>query len=653
MSKRGSLVLGAVAAIAAALGLAGPLLAQEGPPPGGEKAAEAAPSTGTCTFDVRDQSIDRVLDYVRRAAGTGVVIMVAPEAMNERVTMKAPHMTWRSALDEIARYTGCTIEEYPDMLRVEKPPRVTFSFEQAEISKVIRTIAAISGANIVADPEDVKGLVTVNLIDVPWKRALTSIVGTKGYQLVEEPGGIIRVVSRGKLELELETRIYQLKYLRPPPDYSPKMASSEYAERTGTKAGGDLEKSFTIITSLRKALAPEGDLQYINNQNALVLKGTKPKLASVEKMLQALDREPLQIFVDMQFVATSNQDLFNIGAGFGPNGVGGSAGFAKISGAVRLPFNVDNGGWEDWLLVNDSQPRAADMETPNAGYGTLDFSNMSYLLMMMKNDTKSRVVQAPKLYVLDNQEATIFVGETIRFAQTEASSSQSGTLAFSIKEASTSPVSKGFQLLVVPHVIPDTDKVIMMIIPTRTDLTGTSAELPGFDKFTVGSGSTGDQTIFLPRQSSSTLVTTLICQHGVTTVLGGMMSDQATETVNKLPWLGDIPFLGYLFKTQQRGHQTSQLYIFVTPYLVKEPSLQRESLKKDLLRRAPGLDVEWQKILDNTPEGMPTAEPPEEPPKEAPAAAPKTAPAAKEAPKEPAKKTDAPPPPEKKPAGPK
>lgn len=592
MKKWGSRTMVAAVATAALLGLAGPLAAQD-PVSGGDAAPAGGPSSGTVTFDVREQPIKGVIEvYILKASNTNIV--VAPEAEKELVTFKADKMHWRSALEEIAIRTKCTVEKVGDYLRVEKPPRVTWSFEQADISKVIRTIAAVSGANIVTDPEDVKGMVTVNLRDVPWKRALSAIVSSKGYALVEEDGGIIRVVSSGKLKSEVETRVRQLKYLRPPPDYTPKLGSTTYVEKTGQKQSGDVEKTFTIITSLREALKPEGDLQYINNTNSFVLKGTKPKLAQVESMLDALDREPMQIFVDMQFISTRNQDLFQMGLGPGENGITGSMTMARIEGGVRLPFNTGSGGFEDWFMVDDL-PAIGDWN-PVTSYGNLDFSSTSMVLKILKNDTKSRVVQAPKLFVLDNQEATIFVGESIRYAQSEASSSQSGTLQFSVREADNSPVNTGFQLLMVPHVIPDSNKVMMTLVPTQNTLTGSSAELPGFDKFSVGGG-LAEQTIFLPREASSTLITTLVCEHGSTAVLGGLMQENQSISTNKVPWLGDLPFLGYLFKVESKSKETRSLMIFLTPWLVKDATKQREALENELLRREPGLEDEWSRLM--------------------------------------------------------
>jgi general secretion pathway protein D len=285
---------------------------------------------------------------------------------------------------------------------------------------------------------------------------------------------------------------------------------------------------------------------------------------------------------------------------------------------------MGKGGWEEWVSTRNGVPfQGAEknaIANPTFSGGTLDFSTTSLLLKLLKTDTKSKVTQAPKLFVLDNQEATIFVGESIRYAQTDAASSQSGGLAFSIKEADNSPVSTGFQLLLVPHVIPDSDKIIMTLVPTQNDLSGTSTELPGFDKFSVGTAS-ADQVIFLPRQQSSTLVTTLICQHGITTVIGGLMKENQSETVTKIPWLGDIPFFGWLFKSQSQGKSVSELMIFMTPWLVKDPSLQRETLRADLMRRDRGMDAEWRAILGEK-KGEPPMAAPKPVPKPEPAPAP-------------------------------
>ncbi len=597
MRKQGIIRAGLVALLAGGMVAAWSprLLAQDGAAAGGGDPVPLAPASGTCTFNLKDAPIESAVKYVQAAAPTDISITVSGEAQGERVTLSLRNSPWREALEEIARTTGCSVEDVSStLIRVEKPQPVTMFYEGAPIDRVIRTIAAISGANIVSDPKDVEGTVSVNLRNVPWRKALNSIVGTKGFHVVEEPGGILRVVSAKMLKAEIETQVYQFKYLRPPPDYKPKLPSSEYVEKAGGASSTDIEKAFSIIGSLRKALEPEGALEYINNTNSLVLKGTKPKLAQVMSMLRTLDREPQQLFVDMQFISTTNRDFFDIGAGPGSQGLLGSATFAKVDGAIALPFKTGEGGWEEALLIKKGLPKVGS-SNPTFSFGSLDFSNTSYLLRLLRNDSKSRIVQAPKIYVLDNQEATIFVGESIRYAETSAAEGQAGGLTFSIKEAGASPVSVGFQLLLVPHVIPETNRIIMTLVPTQNSLSGASAELPGFDKFEVG-GAGGDQVIFLPRESSSTLVTTLVVEHGTTAVIGGLMQDTNSVTIQKVPYLGDIPLLGWLFKTEQRSKTVQQLMIFMTPYLIKDAARQREAIAAELLRREPELDTEWERL---------------------------------------------------------
>jgi len=203
-------------------------------------------------------------------------------------------------------------------------------------------------------------------------------------------------------------------------------------------------------------------------------------------------------------------------------------------------------------------------------------------------------VQAPKLIALDNQEATIFVGETIRFAQTTASSNQSGGLTFSIDEADNSPVQVGFQLLMIPHVIPDRDQVIMTIIPQQRSLVG---EDDGFRTFTTGVGGTqGVQTIQLPQEQSSTVVTNMKLDNGQTALIGGLLQDSDSLTVNKVPFLGDIPILGYLFRDEHRSKTKGNLVIFVTPTIVRDTQHMRDLVVNELRDRQDRIESELNDI---------------------------------------------------------
>jgi type II secretory pathway component GspD/PulD (secretin) len=142
-------------------------------------------------------------------------------------------------------------------------------------------------------------------------------------------------------------------------------------------------------------------------------------------------------------------------------------------------------------------------------------------------------------------------------------------------------------LLATPHVVPGTDKVILEVIPQRTALTGTgnSALAPaGFDVFTVGSGGEAGQ-IALPRVSSNTIATTVLLRGGQTAVLGGLKSKSDSETITKLPLLGDIPVLGYLFKNVSRQTRTETLLVFITPSVIRSPEDMQNSMNQVLEER--------------------------------------------------------------------
>ncbi|HYC31847.1 MAG TPA: type II and III secretion system protein, partial [Gemmatimonadales bacterium] len=198
-------------------------------------------------------------------------------------------------------------------------------------------------------------------------------------------------------------------------------------------------------------------------------------------------------------------------------------------------------------------------------------------LKLLKADDQSHVVQAPKLIALDNQEATIFVGRTVRFAQTEAVEGQSGGLTFTIKEADNSPVQTGFQLFIIPHIIPGTNKIMMTVIPEAEQLVGTSTDpnVPrGFDLFTSGEGTANEVSIALPQIASSTLVTNMMLESGETAVIGGLTVTSVTKNRSGIPLLSGLPVVGKLFSFSEDRENRRDLIILVTPRITDDGSME-------------------------------------------------------------------------------
>jgi general secretion pathway protein D len=206
--------------------------------------------------------------------------------------------------------------------------------------------------------------------------------------------------------------------------------------------------------------------------------------------------------------------------------------------------------------------------------------DMSAVFRAFKNDRFSKLIQEPTLSVLDNQEATIFVGETISYAEVRSVQNALGGIDFSLAEASKSPVKVGFQLFVIPKVVIESNKVILTVIPQNEFLSGpsTGAAVPGFTRFTLVSNGQ-EQSIDLPRVNTTTLVTRLLVESGKTAVLGGLVVERASYEDEGVPVLKDIPLISYLFKHRVDDVSKEHLLIFITPRIVRSRGAS-ESLEK-------------------------------------------------------------------------
>ena len=222
---------------------------------------------------------------------------------------------------------------------------------------------------------------------------------------------------------------------------------------------------------------------------------------------------------------------------------------------------------------------------------------------MLQRDTRSEVIQAPKIITLDGHEATIFVGETVRYAEARSEQGQAGGLSLSVEEAQGSPVEVGFQLLVRPSVIPGTKRLMMEVIPKETSLSGSSTGSPlapsGFDIFTVGAQGL-EGSIALPRTRSSTLITNMLLESGQTAVIGGLTTDSDVKIKSTVPFLGAIPIVGELFTHRTQTKDRRSLVIFVTPRLVHSAEDTEYLLQEELRNRRERLHKQVEALVDET-----------------------------------------------------
>lgn len=574
--------------------------------------AQAPDPDARVSIRVDGRQLQEVVEFLRERSGANIVVLQEAETP---ISLNLTDVPWREVLELAAESAGCIVEERTaGVLAISRPERVEFAFVNANLTEVIDTISRVSGANIVVAPE-VSGTLTLRLSKVPWRDALEVAVKTLGFVVVEDRRGILRVVDPKSLEDQMVVSSYQLRYLRPRSTFVP-VVKSEFASGAYRPATGNIEEDFPVIEALRRSLSANGQLHYVEERNVLIVRDTEQVQSYIKDVVARLDIEPAQIFIDVKFVSTTNTDLWDLGVDFGDFGPRASVSGSQVP--ISFPFEMGGGGWEDGLLASDTGqgPFAEDIvgfaggvTSPNTVFGALNFTTLAATLRAIQRDVKSEVVQAPKLVALDGRAATIFVGETIRYAEARTEQGQAGGLNLSVQEADESPVDVGFQLLIRCNVIPGTNDMTLEVIPKETSLSGTgdsSLAPEGFDVFTVGAGG-AEGSIALPRIRSSTIVTSMMLESGQTAVIGGLSTDSERSTKSKVPILGSIPLLKYLFSHTEETKERRTLMVFVTPTIVRSSNDSDALLRRELDRRKGEYSEKLEKLLFGD-EGMPARE---------------------------------------------
>ncbi len=564
------------------------------------------------TIKVRNATVDQVVDEFRRQTQWNIVVnrQNIPDdyRVDEFIVEAEPA---RKALEAFAAKAELSIEEVSaSLIMLSRPPRLTFNFRDADIKVVIDMIARVSGANIIVAPE-VKGTITLSINNVPWNEVLNAVVKTLNYTTVRESFGIIRVIHPDELLKQMETRVFPLRYIQPPPTYQAKVEQGKLIDGRPIQPASsieEIEKRFilrrTLETTLSRTSAGKvlGTLDFDPQTNVFIVRDTKQVLDKIQEIIALLDIEPQQVVLDVKFISTSNRDLLQFGTSWQFQGQGG----AGVSNQVLHPTAATGVDGSPLLGKITKMPFGLGRETGGVGQDQLFLTqfDMSMVFRAFKQDRFSRLIQEPTLAVLDNQAATIFVGETISYAEVNTTTNQFGGLQFSLGEASNSPVKVGFQLFVTPKIVIESNKVILDIIPQNTFLSGTSpdAAVPGFTRFQLVSNGAA-QSIDLPRVSETTLLTKLIVDSGRTAILGGLVVERSAFQDEGVPVLKDLPFVSYLFKSRSDDVSHENLLIFITPRIIRSGRGLSDSFQQLLKVREEVERREFERLRKDTQEG--------------------------------------------------
>jgi type IV pilus assembly protein PilQ len=432
-----------------------------------------------------------------------------------------------------------------------KGERLTLNFQDIETRAVLQLLAETSGQNIVVS-DSVQGNVTLRLQNVPWDQAMDIVLRTKGLDKRQE-GNVIYVApaeelaAREKQQLESHKALTELSPVR-----------TEYLQVNYAKAS-DLA---ALIRSQGKTslLSDRGSVAIDDRTNTLLLQDTADRLADIRRLVQNLDIPVRQVLIEARIVIVNDDFSRELGMRFGAsvisNSYGGSNGLAYV-GATGL----DSVPGESGPTIGAGQTNSGQVQTPSvndrymvnlpianpAGRLALTLLDSNYVVDLeitaAQNEGRGEVVSAPRVITSNGKEAVIEQGTEIPYQE----SSSSGATTTQFKKAVLS-------LKVTPQITPD-DRIIL-------DLT--------VSKDNVGqlvASATGGQ---VPSIDTRTITTQVLVNDGQTVVLGGILETEKRETVNKVPWLGDVPGLGILFRSKSKTDNKDELLIFVTPKILRE-----------------------------------------------------------------------------------
>lgn len=587
---------------------------------------ESQREEGRLTLDAKRWPLERVLDYISRASRTTNVKLHILDATKEEeyrrmpVTVELINVHWRTAVEYIAQKYGFTINDSmakDGVILLEKQPRVTYTVredEQMTMLQAINLITKEAAPDLIIAPAIIKNTQPVyfSFKDKPWREALEALLKQYGYVLIEEGGKILRITSKQDEQLEFKTEIIPLMYISPEgARFQPDRPTSVYYKRIAgqTTGEGGQQATTTLLSALRQLSTPEkGTVTHEPRTNQLIIRDTASVIEEMKLIIRQVDVPPKQVKINcIMFTNTinpqsamgtmwSNGDAFRLDV-YGNNHwrtlFPFTPSFRPDTLLSNLGLNILRPVTPEGLsyLKQRGQPTQSNYYDPsenmnpwqsptqmNLKLATLSTDMVMQFALSQRDVT---LMQAPEIVVLDNTEATIFVGEQRRYATTTTTVDSSGIVTTVWKEAEGSPLNTGVQLTVIPHICGQSENLLLEVIPSTDDYTGME---------NYGVLDNGEAALKLPQTNSKVVVTRMLLRSGETGFIGGLIYDQLVKEEKKIPILGNIPVLGYLFKQTKKGggigpdrlSTKKSLNVMITPTILRYPEEDRKIFEEQV-----------------------------------------------------------------------
>jgi type IV pilus assembly protein PilQ len=402
--------------------------------------------------------------------------------------------------------------------------KITLDFKDADIDNIIRLFAEVSDLNIITT-EEVKGTVTVRLVDVPWDQALDIVLDAKNLGM-EKTGNVIRIAPYEKIQKDREAKARALK------------AQEELAPFVTELIPVNYSEAEDLASQVKDLLSEGGSITVDERTNTLIIKDTQIKVDKAKELVRRLDTQTPQVLIQAQIIEASTDFSRELGIQWGGRWGGGKEGEKHdivLGGAGGLEtLNADD-------LVVDLPAGVGTGAGGAIEFAITNLKNLGYLkaqISAMEEKGQGRIISSPRITTLDHKEASIEQGLRVPYP---ASVSEEGELGYEFIEAN-------LKLTVTPHVTGD--GFVRMEIVVKKDS-------PDFSK-TVGVG--------VPSIDKKEAKTEVLVKNGEVVVIGGIYTqEQSGPTIAGVPWLYKIPLLGWLFHKRSKTENKRELLIFITP----------------------------------------------------------------------------------------
>jgi len=419
--------------------------------------------------------------------------------------------------------------------------KISVEFRETPIDDVIRALAKQADLDIVKGP-DITGNVTATLTDVPLEEAMNQILTAYGCGYVAS-ANMIRIVPASQLTEETErtiSKIYRITY-------------------------ADVKQ---VEQALTKVISSRGSIASSPGSSNIIVTDTESKIKAIDEFIKEIDRVTPQILVEVRIYDLKNTDELELGFEWRS---GRNTGYG--SGRATGIGSLDTTGGPVNSTLTNSDPSITGLfesTTQQVGStGVLDFGiltehfDLDVLFSAIQQQDAAKLLANPRIMVLDNETASFKAIEEIPYQRLQQGGYQSfGTTEF--KEV-------GVELEVTPHVA--TDGLIRLhIVPVF------SVQVDSVEITTIGTGGasiTSPQPVVDKREAD----TIALVRDGQTVVIGGLRKQTVTQLITKVPLLGDIPLLGWLFTFEGEEIVNSELVVFITPRIIEEPILTETESK--------------------------------------------------------------------------